>query len=171
MSACRSEPADDGPLRFRDMSGAEFFWTGTEVHLIAGVSPPLPECDEGQRASYKVLSSSRFFVVIGACNDGIGNIWWGRDRIVVCEHDDDCPQRETAAYECRAGFCQDVDASTELTYPDMFSLCFGHEPREAYPDGYPLSDESEIAMAIDDACAGALDPCEGPLPASCPDPN
>jgi hypothetical protein len=66
-AACSDSSADPDPdadsLRIVDQSGGEFLWTADErVHRIAGVSPELVSCFEGEVSDY-VAVGHRFFAV------------------------------------------------------------------------------------------------------------
>lgn len=173
LPACGSEaePTDE-PQRILDMSGAEFFWTGDDVHRIAGVSPVPPVCTEGT-ADYKLLRGSPFGKIAGGCIQEHGFAgWYGNDRIIVCDVDDDCPIGASRPYECRAGLCRDVDHSGVMVYTDAFSLCYGHEPRSD-DFNYWSHHDSELWNAVEDICPspGFPEPCTGPLPPECRDPG
>ena len=186
--ACGSDDADHG-FRVVDQSDAPFFWSCTDdncdVHRIAGVSPPLPPCDvvfpgaeEPQTASYS-YGWNRFISIVGRCRgaDGAagGLVDWS--RYVVCDADDDCPPLlgYDDVFECRAGFCQNVDRETYPPGPprriDLERLCMGDGPRyEREPDG--SSTTPEIRAVLDIACPGndPQAPCAS-IPDGCPDPG
>lgn len=182
-NAARDETLPAGTWRIVDQSGAEFFWVCDDdercaVHRIAGVSPPAPAlrpCDLTQPSAYH-YSVGRFFTIVGACNDG-GILGWR--RFVVCEGDQDCPPLLTQGelYECRAGFCQNVDVER---FPagvpnklEIENICFGDHERyeEGFEDEYG-DHPDDVAQLIDAACPHGYGdfPCVT-LPAGCRDPG
>jgi hypothetical protein len=190
LGACQSAPDADalpeGTMRIADQSGAEFLWVCQEsnhhlckVHRIAGVSPRLPECFDDERPEY-TYGWGRFVEVFGLCRDADGSGWsWGDwGRFLVCEQDADCPQlvRYGESYECRAGFCQNVDL---VAHPpglpdsfDMTTLCHGdaarYDEHDLTADDYP----TKLELEIEAACPHFLDQphaaCES-IPDGCPD--
>lgn len=178
LSACHHDTAPTS-LTLRDQSRAEFAWIceGDDDCRIERIhdQPILPPCIDstpGYRYSW-----NRFFEITAMCTDPDG-IWleissWGRKA--VCEVDDDCPQiadpADPAAYECRAGYCQNADhgrypPDVLPTWFDMYILCIGDDPRSDV-DGIP----PDLEAALDAACPpGSTDPCEY-IPEGCPDPR
>jgi hypothetical protein len=176
--ACSPFEREDPHPRIIDQSGAEFFWVCTqqscEVHRIAGVSPPLPECLPREEAEYGV-SVARFFAIAATCVEEGYFPFIIEERFVVCDDDADCPQIEQeefgALYECRAGFCQNIDTETyPLGLPDardLERLCTGHVLRGG--DDRPSS-ELEAAIAVACPVDDYRTPCES-IPSACPDPR
>jgi hypothetical protein len=186
VAACSDTPADPdaSTLRFMDQSGAEFWWDcndegeNCEIHRIAGVSPPLPECPEGQVPRLGYLKNWRFFTAYAGCYYDPGTVWFGFDRIAVCEEDSDCPQipEKGYAYECRHGFCQDTNIERHppgvLNMTDTYALCFGSAPRTT--DGsvigwyeFPREEREKVIEACN---ADFVAPCDY-LPDDCADPG
>ena len=173
-----SEPLpDEQPLRLVDQSGAVFFWDcetdddgDCHVRRIEGVSPPLATCSNPRPYGYFAF---RFFEIVASCGDESGTSWDDdAARYAVCESSADCPQRDDAKFECRAGFCQNVD--TELYpagLPDLWEidlLCIGDNPR--FSTDY--EEMVDIWNRADEACPSVVrhEPCNY-LPAGCADPR
>jgi len=189
LCACSADDGSalpEGTLRVVDQSGAEFFWVCDEelddcdVHRIAGVSPPLPPCGKNSVPGYG-YGWWRFLSINAWCGHGdgtaVGNTDWG--RYVTCETDQDCPaiQHAAEAFECRAGFCQNVDLDNHPPGPprgvEMEALCYGDAPRHAY-DGSPIltppERPEEMERALEAACPNPSEACAY-IPTGCPDPG
>lgn len=179
LAAC-ADTSDPDPSTFRitDQSGGVFLWTADErVHRIAGVSPEFVPCFEGEVSGY-IAVGHRFVAVLGLCSDPATNLSRPRSiwsRFVVCESDEDCPQidRFDKAFECRVGFCQNVDLEA---YPkgipdhsDMLGLCTGDEPRPAEAAAEPSPMDIAVAAACPSEYASDV-PCDY-IPDGCPDPG
>ncbi|MBC8074091.1 MAG: hypothetical protein IAG13_37570 [Deltaproteobacteria bacterium] len=179
---CAPEDGDDpSTFRITDQSGAEFLWTCTGdkdrdcVHRIAGVSPPLPTCDEGEVPGYS-YRWGRFLQIFSYCdNDPDDDGWLFQPwyRAVVCEEDIDCPQElPKKVYECRAGFCQRAErdpAELPIRF-DLIILCNGDEPRSETIEPLSVSPEVEAVCPDHDPGLYFLQYCED-VPAGCPDPR
>lgn len=190
LGGCSADPETlpEGTTRIIDQSDAEFLWVCQEsnhhlckVHRIAGVSPTLPTCRVDEKPIYS-YSWGRFVEVFAECTeaDGTGWLWGDWGRFVTCEQDEDCPQLERygEAYECRAGFCQNVDL---IAHPpglpnsnDLTMLCRGdtprYEPNDHTADDYP----TPMDLKLEAACPKLYDEphaaCDS-IPDGCFDPR
>ena len=180
LLACESSPLtleEANPTTLRDQSGAVFDWdcSGEErrsckLSSIDG-EPALPPCDDPQKAGFS-YSWGRFVELHAICSTNFG---WGSiggwERLTVCEADDECPQMlgvdQPQDYECRAGFCQNVDleqfpAEQLPDWSTMLLLCTGDMPRyQEFP--------ADMVAAVNEAC-----PDHGEcfkFPEGCPDPR
>jgi hypothetical protein len=179
LAACEEPEAESTPRVLTDQAGGEFFWgcnkngLKCEVHRIAGVSPPLPECEAG--IGYYRGSGRRFFSVTAVCPRGPDDFERRDiDRFLTCETDDACPTIAEAGkmWECRAGLCQ-LHSQTGLsagmpTVGELETLCIGPVPH--FADWRPRYDE--LLPRIEAACPGDhyQAPCIS-IPEGCADPR
>lgn len=163
------------PRVIRDSSGASFRWVCSQnaCKVEMDEATPSPPLCFGERGYYAHLGY-RFLVVFpdwdcaqGAapiCESGLG---FG--RLVVCEHDSDCPQFERFDYICRRGICQDESKEPErINFGVALSLCLWDTPRPTRcTDSSPTL--PALLTALDTACSSRID-CPLPLPPSCRQP-
>lgn len=183
------EPSGDSQLRISDQLGDEFFWVcgdgrreedTCEVHRIAGISPPLPECLPGEGDPKYGLGHGRLIGLGAYCHveGSMDSIQKDRVRFLICESDDECPGRRYDGapidFECREGFCQNADIEEHppsvLWAITVEELCYA----TAAPRFEPLALDPELEAALDVACPGRHEyryvECVD-VPAQCPDPR
>lgn len=181
LTGCLEPSAGPHP-RITDQLGDEFFWVCPDdeaecaVHRIAGVSPPLPECQPGQGEAEYGAVPGRLISVAPYCHveGSMSATQMDRPRFVICEDDSGCPDGQGSVFECREGFCQNADL--EEHPPDLLwaitlqELCYA----TAAPRFEPLVLDPEIEAALDVACPGRHEywyvECVD-VPAQCPDPR